>query len=177
MSEQRTRVSIVPGTGFINLRGDSQNADFLNAAEVATGQRLPVKANTISEGELRVYWLGPDEWLLVCPAEKVADVISQLNEKLSGLHVAVNDISGGNTGMHLSGESVRALFSKGCTLDFHPKVFKAGDCAQSGLAKASVLIGLIEGGATFELIVRRSFAGYMLNWLRHAGREYGIEFT
>ena len=64
MSEQRTQVSIVPDTGFINLRGDSQDADFLNAAEAATGQRLPVKANTVSEGELRVYWLGPDEWLL-----------------------------------------------------------------------------------------------------------------
>lgn len=93
------------------------------------------------------------------------------------MHAGINDISGGNIGMHLSGENIRDVFAKGCTLDFHPQVFKVGDCAQSGLAKANVVFGLIEEGATFELIVRRSFADYLLQWLRQAGREYEVEFV
>jgi sarcosine oxidase subunit gamma len=177
MSEQGSKVSLVAAAGYINLRGNPHSNDFLNAVESAIGQPLPVTANTISEGEYRAYWLGPDEWLLITPAGKTADVIARLDEELAGMHAGINDISGGNIGMHLSGENIRDVFAKGCTLDFHPQVFKVGDCAQSGLAKANVVFGLIEEGATFELIVRRSFADYLLQWLRQAGREYEVEFV
>jgi sarcosine oxidase subunit gamma len=58
--------------------------------------------------------------------------------------------------------------AKGCTLDFHPRVFRPGTCAQSGLAKANVLIRLGDDPDSFDVVVRRSFADYLLRWLRHA---------
>jgi sarcosine oxidase subunit gamma len=53
-----------------------------------------------------------------------------------------------------------------------------GACAQSGLAKASMLIGRIDDAEpVFEIIVRRSFADYVLRWLNHAAADFGVEFS
>jgi len=51
-------------------------------------------------------------------------------------------------------------------LDLHPDVFRAGDCAQSGLGKATMLLGCIDTAPVYEIIVRRSFSEYALRWLR-----------
>ncbi len=79
--------------------------------------------------------------------------------------------------MRISGENAVAVLAKGCTLDLHPKVFHAGRCAQTGLAKASILIAKVDDVPTFDIFVRRSYAEYLALWLQHAGGEYGIRFT
>lgn len=160
--------------GHVNLRGNPADAGFVSAAEKALGQALPLAANTVSIGAYRVYWLGPNEWQVVTPPERTADVVGALEKKLAGMHVAVNDLSGGQVALHLAGSHVPDLLARGCTLDLHPAVFKAGDCAQSGLAKAVVLIGCIDASPVYEIIVRRSFSEYLLRWLSqithsHAG--------
>ncbi len=176
MIETTVIVRALDDVGHINLRGDPHDADFVTAVESALGQSLPVAANTMSEGDHRVFWLGPDEWLITVSADKTVDLQAALADKLAGRHTAINDVSGGNIVLRLCGDSVRDLLAKGCTLDFHADFFKPGTCAQSGLAKASVIIGLIDEPQSFDLIVRRSFSDYLLQWLAHAGREYGIEF-
>ena len=80
--------------------------------------------------------------------------------------VSINDLSGGQIAIHLSGSDVPDLLAKGCTLDLHPSVFGVGACAQSGLAKTIVLLGHIDKAPVYELIVRRSFSEYALRWLR-----------
>jgi sarcosine oxidase subunit gamma len=71
------------------------------------------------------------------------------------------------------------VLAKGCPLDLHPRAFATGNCAQSLLAKASVLIHLpnddAQRGPTFDLYVARSFAHYLFAWLEDAGREYGVQ--
>ena len=129
----------------------------------------------MSDGIYRIYWLGPNEWLIVGPGAR--DLISGLRESFLGLHASVTDVSGGNVSMRLSGQSVRDVLAKGCTLDFHPDVFKPGCCAQSGLAKANVLIGLDTDEATFHIVVRRSFAEYLALWLKHSAVEYEETFN
>ena len=52
---------------------------------------------------------------------------------------------------------------------------RIGQCAQSHLAKAPILIGQIENQPYFELIFRRSFADYLWTWLEGAAAEYGLE--
>ena len=79
--------------------------------------------------------------------------------------------------MRINGPRVRDVLAKGCTLDFHPAEFEVGACAQSGLAKANILIGLIDEKPVFEIVVRRSFAEYLVLWLEHAATEYNVEFS
>lgn len=159
----------------INLRGNPNDVQFKTAAQNVLGQPLPIEPNIVTDAEHRVYWLGPDEWLIVSAAFDAPRIAGRLVTELSNLPVAVNDISGGQVTLRLSGSSVVDVLSKGCTLDFHPNVFRPGDCAQSGLAKAAVLIGCVDR-ATVELIVRRSFSEYVSTWLQRAAQDCGIEF-
>ncbi len=176
MSETSIRLSVVNDRGVINLRGDPADQAFLTASEAVLGQALPVMSNTISEAGHRIYWLGPDEWLIVTAAAGAKELRQRLDGQLTDLHVAVNDVSGGSTVLQLSGAAVRDLLARGSTLDLHARVFTPGSCAQSGLGKASVLLGLLGDGETFELIVRRSFADYLLKWLSRMASPFGIEF-
>ena len=177
MSERKIRAEILTAQGYVNLRGNSGDKVFLKAVESVLGQALPVEPNTVSTDKQQVFWLGPDEWLLVAPTDKVTALVNDLGDALSKLHAAVNDVSGGNIAYRLSGADVGKLFAKGSTLDFHPDAFAVDQCAQSGLGKAAVLFGMLDDAPTFDVIVRRSFAEYLVKWLRHAGREYGIEFV
>jgi sarcosine oxidase, subunit gamma len=121
-----------------------------------------------------VCWLGPDEWLLVTPEGRCAAIEAALRTALVGVRSAVTDISGGQTVVALRGGAVRDLLAKGCPLDLHPRVFAAGQCAQSHLAKAPVLIRQLDGEPSFEIVVRRSYADYLWLWLEDAAAEYGL---
>ena len=69
---------------------------------------------------------------------------------------------------------MRDLLAKGCPVDLHPSVFDVGQCAQSHLAKAPILLRQVDREPTFEIIVRRSFADYFWTWLEDAAAEYGL---
>jgi sarcosine oxidase subunit gamma len=170
-------VQILQGFASINLRGKVENAEFVASVTSALGQQLPVIANTMTIGNHRVFWLGPDEWLIMASANDTPELLLQLRESLSTQHASVTDTSGGQVSLQLAGPAARDILAKGCTLDFHPDKFGVGSCAQSGLAKASVLIGLIDETPSFQIVVRRSFAEYLVLWLHAASREYGVQFT
>jgi len=161
--------------GHINLRGKRQDPAFAKAVENCCGFELPDALRVAGEGDLRIFWLGPDEWLLEAAPERISGLAAQLIAETSGQHVAVTDLSDSYVCYTLSGNSVRQLLARGCTLNLHPKVFTAGSCTQTGLAKATVLLAL--QGDRFALKLRRSFSDYLLQWMRVAGAEYGIEFS
>ena len=89
--------------------------------------------------------------------------------KTAGQCYSLVDVTGGQVLLRLGGSHVREVLAKGCTLDLHPRAFKAGQCAQTTLAKTSMLIALIDDAPTFDIIVRRSFAEYAALWLQHSG--------
>lgn len=176
MSDAGSTVEIVAGIGHINLRGDPERGAFREIAERVLGQPLPVTPNTVSEGSHRLCWLGPDEWSVVTAAGDVGELLEQLQTALDGEHAAVNDLSGGYAVVRVGGANSRQLLARGCTLDFHPAAFPPGSCAQSGLAKASVLFIHTDGSNAFDIVVRRSFLDYLTGWLRRAGDGLDVEF-
>jgi sarcosine oxidase subunit gamma len=164
-----------PFIGHINLRGDASEPAFLKAVAGVLGFNLPGEPNTVAEGNGQVvYWLGPNEWLLVIPQEQESELIFALRAALSEVFAAITDISSGQTVIAIDGEHARDLLAKGCTLDLHPRVFRPGTCAQTLLAKAPVLIRHRPDAPLFELIVRRSFADYLWRWLEEAAKEFGM---
>ena len=176
-AERAVTVSVRGDLGHVNLRGRASDPDFLQLAEEELGQPLPLEPNTFSAGEHRVCWLGPDEWLVVTPVGAAPDLAQRLEKALSSCHAAVNDISGGLVALLFEGSGCRDLLARGCTLDLHPRVFRVGDCAQSGLAKANVFIALVDDTPAFLVVVRRSFSDYLCRWLAHAGRDQGVAIT
>lgn len=177
MSDAAVRVQVLVNIGQINLRGNATDKSFLAAVKSVVGSELPLLPNTITDGATRACWLGPNEWLLITAAAEVDAMRVALEKALQGKHAAVNDLSGGQVMLRLCGERVRELLAKGCTLDLYPAVFAAGACAQTGLAKAGVLLLAHADGDGVDLIVRRSFSGYLMDWLQKAGSQYLIEFA
>ena len=168
---------IQPDLRHINLRGNPANSSFMNAVTDVLGQEMPSSPNTTTVDTHKVFWLGPDEWLILTEEKQLAE---RLQESLAGVHAALNDVSGGQVALRVSGAHVHDVLAKGCTLDFHPAVFSAGMCAQSGLAKANVLIDLCEqdsGKPVFDIVVRRSFSDYLVRWLEHAAAEFGTAWS
>ena len=169
-------ISVRMGLGHINLRGDPADADFTTGIREALGQSLPTRPNTTTTGTHEVFWLGPDEWLIATGQGRMTDLVERLVRATEGLHASVNDVSGGQVAVRLSGLHVRDVLAKGCTLDLHPQSFDAGSCAQTGLAKAPVLIVCVDTAPVFDIIVRRSFADYLCRWLLRAVAEFGGSF-
>ena len=159
----------------INLRGNARDESFVAAVDKALGQSLPLAPNTVASGDYRLYWLGPNEWLIHSDDEDAGTLLAKLRDALSGQSFALTDVSAGQVALQLRGEAARHVLARGCTLDFDPSVFRVGDCAQSGLAKAAALIALRDDSPCFDIFVRRSFADYVVRWLHHAGREYGLK--
>jgi sarcosine oxidase, subunit gamma len=168
------------GLGKIDLRGDPLERSFMTAIGRVLDLLLPTEPNTsAAKGSITALWQGPDQWLLTCPADDVAFFINTLRQAQAGSHMALTDVSDGRIALALFGPSARAVLAKGCPLDLHPRSFKPGQCAQSLLAKANVLLHLRaddpHAGPTFDLYVARSFAPYLWSWLDDAGREYGVQ--
>ncbi len=175
-ADRGVSVTIRGDLGHINVRGRGTDAGFVQSVEQVLGQALPLKPNTVSADQHQVFWLGPDEWLVVTSSVGAAELARRVKQALNGVHASVNDISGGQIALMLQGPKCRDLLARGCTLDLHPNVFAVGDCAQSGLAKANVVLALVDEKPTFAVVVRRSFSDYLCRWLAHAGSDDGITF-
>ena len=171
------KVRIQADLGHINLRGTSANSDFLAAVTRVLRQELPLVAKTMTMGDHRVFWLGPDEWQIVTAIDNTDGLVTRLREALVGLHASVSDLCGGQIAMHISGAGAVDVLDGACTLDLNPAEFEVGACAQSGLAKASMLIGHIDAEPVYEIVVRRSFADYVARWLQQAAADNGVEFS
>jgi sarcosine oxidase subunit gamma len=173
------RLSERSGLGKIDLRGDPHDRAFMAAVGRVLDLLLPSEPCTAAARDhIGALWLGPDEWLVTCPAAEVTGLQSALREALAAVHAAITDVTDGRVAIRLAGPSARDVLAKGCPLDLHARAFPAGRCAQSLLAKASVLIHLVddepERGPSFDVYIARSFAHYLWMWLEDAGREYGV---
>ena len=162
--------------GQLALRGNPRSRTFKSVVKKVFGVDLPVDANTATEGEQghRLLWLGPDEWLAVVPDGHEAKAAADLKEAMPEEHFAVADVSGSRTIIALSGPRARDVLMKGCSLDLHPRVFAAGQCAQSSLARCHMLLHQVADTPAYDVYVHRSFADYLWRWLEDAAREYGV---
>ena len=173
MAGQGLRMQERAFLGHINLRCDPQDPLLTDRIERALGCRLPRTPNTFHTGSAgcRVLWLGPDEWLIVTPEDSAGRVAQELQQASGDGFATVVELGSGQTVIELSGTRAREIIAKGCPLDLHPRVFGPGRCAQSRLARTLVILLQVDGTPTFELIVRRSFADYLWQWLLDASQH------
>src|SRR5699024_3619134 len=111
-------------------------------------------------------------WLILTEGDACRKWLEALREALADVHSGVVELSGGQTLIEIRGEHAADVLSKGTTLDLHPRHFGAGQCTRTLLAKTTAFIRVIEPGQAFEIVVRRSFADYLWQWLVDAAGEY-----
>jgi sarcosine oxidase subunit gamma len=144
-----------------------------SAAAEALGVALPAAATYAENGDTIAIWLGPDEWLVTTRSSTGEEFEARLREAIAPHGGAAVDVSGQRTTLRLSGSHARDVLAKGCALDLHPKVFGVGSAAQTMLGQAGiVLLALDDGASDFRVLVRSSFARYVVAWLLDAMAEY-----
>ena len=165
------RVRELPRLVQLDLRLDPTGQAAAAVAEVL-GVAVPKDACTAAiAGDLSILWLGPDEWLVVAPAERT-DLLGSLDTAVAG-QGAVVDVSAQRTTISLSGPKARDLLAHGCSADLHPRVAPQGTCIQTLLALAGVVLVSRDDTATdFWILVRSSFARYLADWIIDACTEY-----
>ena len=174
-SEQALMAGWRNGLSIINLRGNPDDAAFRAAVTAALGLELPIQpCSSATDSVRRLVWAGPDEWFLIGPRDPHASTEAQLRTALQGMHHAVTDVSGGYMVLGIQGAAARDVLAQGCPLDLHPRVFRPGCSAGSLFFKASIWLWQTDDMPIYEVLVRRSFMGYVWLMLERSTRECGL---
>ncbi|MEC5181841.1 sarcosine oxidase subunit gamma [Arthrobacter sp. CG_A4] len=140
-----------------------------------TGGLPSASGEVCGSGGTAVLWLGPAEFLLVAPAESHeslgGDLPGALFEALGDGAGQVVDLSANRTTFELSGPRARAVLEKGCSLDLHPRVFKAGTALSTEIGGIPAVLWKT-ADQTYRIFPRASFAEFLGRWLLDAMREY-----
>jgi sarcosine oxidase subunit gamma len=122
--------------------------------------------------DVAVRLCGPGEWLVV--SESVAgETIARQLADLGSMRCSFVDQSDGRVVLRIEGPKVRAILAKCTALDLHPDVFEIGQSTNCQICHVATNLART-GQDTFEIVVMRSFAGFLFDEVREMGREFAL---
>jgi len=159
-----------------NVQGDPVRPALADAAHRLFGVALPAAPNTIARGATwTALWLGPTSWLVVAAHEpRPPFAFAAAREALIAAGGAVFDVTVARVGWTIAGPHAATVLAKGCPLDFHPRAFPVGSCAQSLFGHVNALF-CRHGDGAFTLLVARSFASDAWHALAATSAQYGYD--
>ena len=93
--------------GKINLRGNSTDKEFMKNIGTVLDLVLPIEANVrVSNNNISIIWLGPNEWLIETPIAETQKVLTMLKSALNQQKTAITDVTFNKTVLRLEGEHV-----------------------------------------------------------------------
>lgn len=153
------RIQVVPQQAQINLRG---NAIELAARMSQGAPSFPLADapnRSVSEDGWTSLGLGPDEWLLIGPFERLHEALSGIQQSFAGIHVSIVDVSSNRVALDIGGRDVSDIIAALSPFDLSG--LGAGACVQTLMAKAQVILQCFEPMASYRVYVRASFARYL----------------
>jgi sarcosine oxidase subunit gamma len=126
---------------------------------------LPTRPNTIaSRGSTLALWLGPRSWLLLL--QDAGDGFAAARDAANAQGGALFDVSASRVAFTVRGAHAAQVLAQSCPLDFDPRAFPAGTCAQSLFGRVNALYYRLDEAPDFTLMIARSFAGEAWRRLR-----------
>lgn len=113
-------------------------------------------------------WMRPDEWLVIGDLVARASLLAKLEDAVGTDDGAVVDISASRVVLELLGARSRDVLASCCPLDLHARAFAVGQCAQSVIGKAPVLLQLLDDSPRWRIVVRPTLVDYVTSWLTDA---------
>ncbi len=157
--------------GMIDLRGLAGDRKFMAAAKSVLGVELPKAPRTSSSfGDVKVMWLSPDQWLILCAREKAPALNAALQAALAGIHSLAVDVSDMRGIIRIEGEGAREVMMKGTSLDFTDEDFAPGYVRRVRFAEIAALFNIVQDNE-IDLYVFRSYANYAMDFLAKAARN------
>jgi sarcosine oxidase subunit gamma len=167
MAEQSESLRLLPpATRFILQCG----REARDAAGRGFGLAIPELACRAESASGRAaLWLGPDERLLLAPDGLEGTLGHELEAMLEGLPHSLVDVSHRQVAFAITGPAARDLLASGCPLDLDDAAFPVGMCTRTVMGRADVVLWR-SSAEEYHLETGRSFAGYVLEWLKEAER-------
>jgi sarcosine oxidase subunit gamma len=170
VSSPAATLRALPLTLLISVRARGGACSRVAAALAV--EALPGHGPMVSSPAGRVTWLRPDEWLVEAPTASRDALLTALSQAVGDgtpdTDGSVVELSASRHVLELSGPRARDLLAAVCTLDLHPRTFPVGHATQTLLARAPVLLQLVDATPTWRLLVRPSFVSYVVEWLADA---------
>ena len=159
-----------------NVQGDAARPAFVEEVRRLLGVALPTAPNTTAQSDaLTALWLGPTSWLLVAGgASRLTDFVAK-RDALNAASSALFYLTASRVAWTLSGARAATVLATGCPLDFHPRTFAEGACAQSVFGHVGALFYKRDAAPTFTVMVARSFARDVWRALCLSAAQYGYD--
>jgi methylglutamate dehydrogenase subunit D len=170
-------VSEVRGVGLATVTArKGRRGALVDVARAAFGVELPSEPRCVTAREMAFIWSGPDQWLACRYPAPARGMEAVLAEPFAGL-ASIVEQSHGRTLLRVAGPRVRDALAKGLAIDLHPREFKTGYAAVTGVAHIGVHLWQTDDGPTYELAVPRGLALSFWHWLEASSAEYGLELA
>ena len=161
----------IAGRGMIDLRGLGTDKKFMAAAKAVLDVDLPKQPRTAATwGDIRVFWLSPDQWLITCPRARAQELTDALTKELEGIHSLAVNVSDMRAIIRLEGEGVREVVMKGTSIDLTHGDYPPGTVRRMRFAEIAALLHIVED-SVIDIYVFRSYAQYTWDFLRKAARK------
>ena len=127
--------------GKINLRGKSNDKEFMKNVGSVLDLVLPIEPNVrVSNNNISIIWLSPNEWLIETPKAETKKVLTLLKSTLNPQKTAITDVSYNRTVLRLEGDRVFTLLSKYLVINLEEVLKTNYSVAQTIFIKIPVLL-------------------------------------
>ncbi len=159
--------------GMIALRGAADDPAVAAAVQAAVGLGLPEQRQIAAEGARAVAWMSPDEFLLMLPADGVAEALEAGRQAAGDGVVTLADVSDARTGFRIQGPRADEVVMKLCPVDIAR--LPVGEIRRSRAAQIACALWR-SGEGEITLLCFRSVAAYARGLLETAARAGGAVF-
>src|SRR5262245_56003952 len=161
---------------IVTVMARKGRADALAGAfRSSFGLTLPGPGQSATGKDVALRWAGPEQWLTVAEGGRDGDLHQRLTAALADT-ASLADQSHGRVAIVIAGPRVRAVLAKGTAVDLHPSRFRPGQVAMTQMAHVGIHLTQTAPDV-FELLVFRSFAESLFEFLTAMAAEYGYEVS
>lgn len=164
-------ISELPLAGIIRLQGRSDDVEFRESVSASLGIPLPPAERFSQNGDVRLAWAGPNEYLCLCPLETEEKYVSAVTEALAGQFATVTLYSDSRVGFRITGREAAAFVAKGCSIDSHPASFPAGRVVTTRFAGLPAMI-MHRTEGEYVVYFDIGFVEFVLKWILDAAEEF-----
>lgn len=160
------------GVGIFHLRGKVNQPAFMQAIESILGVALPQEAKqSVYSEQAAIFWLSPDEWMLVCALEHKHILFTALQDALKGVFAQLIDNSGGFMMLRIHGQEASTVLRH--LMPYDVLSLQTTQCVHTVFKRSTVVLSKVAEG-DYVVVFRRSFADYVWRVLQKSAKPYGF---
>jgi heterotetrameric sarcosine oxidase gamma subunit len=142
-------------------------ASVVAALSEATGLDAPAAGGVLAPaGTIALFRVSPGQFWVLNDAGAAPDV------RIAAAQGCVTPLTDGRRRFRIEGPKARDALAKVVALDLDPARFAVGRAALTGVLHVPVFLCRVDHDA-YDIVMPRSFAVSLLEWLADAGREFG----